>query len=79
MYQPEFTCRVEIAQTDVDTMREWRVVLGGAQRGGMAAKHGYLPTAGPIVEDQLCEILVEIRTLLEAYAIGLGGYQLELF
>lgn len=78
MYQPEISVRVEICQTDVDTMREWRVALGGAVRGGMSMDHGYLPTSGPILGDQIDEILASIRALLEAYAIGLGGIQNEL-
>ena len=79
MYQPEISVRVECCQTDVDTLREWRIVLGGAVRGGLSSAHGYLPTSGPLLADGIEDILAGIRNLLESYAIGLGGLQMELF
>ena len=74
---PEFTVRVEICQTDCGTLREWRIVLGGATRGGLSSRHGYLPTSWPLLLDELQDIKDGLTSLLEGYASGLGGYQLE--
>jgi hypothetical protein len=79
MYMPEITARFEICQTDAESLKEWRVALGGAVRGGMSVNHGYMPTQGPLMEEAIREILSTIRTLLEAYAVGLGGLQGVLF
>ena len=78
MHLPEMAVRVEICRTDADTLKEWRVVLGGSQRGGLSSRHGYMPTSGPLLMDSVDEILDGIRVLLEAYASGLSALQLEL-
>lgn len=79
MYQPEISVRAEICQTDVDTLREWRLVLGGAVRGGLSSAHGYLPTSGPLMAEAVDEMVNGFRNLLESYCVGLGGLQMELF
>lgn len=78
MYQPEICVRVEICQTDAESLREWRIVLGGAQRGGFSGRHGYLPTSGPLLAEAIDEMVSGVRELLESYAVGLGGLQLDL-
>ena len=78
MYMPEISVRFEICQTDAQSLREWRVVLGGAVRGGVSAAHGYMPTSGPVLLDACEDILANIRSLLEAYAGAISGTQLEL-
>ena len=79
VYNPEISVRVEVCQTDAPTLREWRIVLGGAVRGGLSSSHGYLPTSGPLLLDQIEEIIAGVRNLLESYAVGLGGVQMDLF
>lgn len=78
MHTPEFVIRVQIDKTDVDTLREWWVMMGGAQRGGMTAQHGYIHTEGPLVDEDFSHILTSVTDLLTAYACGLGGVQLTL-
>ena len=78
MYQPEFVVRIEWAQTDIDNLREWRVVVGGMQRGGMTAGHAYSPISGEGLLDNVEAALAEARSLLEAYASTLSCYQLTL-
>jgi hypothetical protein len=78
MYLPEFTVRVEVCRTDAETLREWRVVLGGAQRGGFTDRHGYLPTGGPLLDDAVEEMVWQVRLLLEEYACTLGPSPLHL-
>ena len=74
---PEFAVRIECSQTDVDTLREWRVVLGGAVRGGLSSAHGYLPNSGCLVEEAVSDMLTNVRSLLEAYVCSLTSYQLS--
>lgn len=77
-YSPEFVVRIEFAQTDIDNLREWRVVLGGSQRGGMTSDHDYMPISGHGLHDHIEQALGEVRTLIEAYVCTLSAYQLEL-
>ena len=77
MYQPEFCVRIEWAQTDIDNIREWRVVLGGSQRGGLTADHAYSNISGPGLLDNVEACLARARDLLETYASTLTAYQLE--
>lgn len=78
MYTPEISIRLEVAQTDAPHLREWRMVLGGAVRGGVSSAHGYLPTSGPILGEEIDNIYKAFKQLLEAYVSGLGGWQLQL-
>lgn len=78
MNLPEFCIRVEIAHTDTEEMREFHVVLGGAQRGGLSVAHGYLATMGPEMADEIEGILQKTREMLEAYACTLNPVQLQL-
>lgn len=78
MNRPEYVVRCEVAQTDDEHTREFHVVLGGAQRGGLSVMHGYFPDQGPELMGYVDEILEKMRTLLEAYACTLNPVQLEL-
>jgi hypothetical protein len=75
LYMPEICVRAEFSQTDVDTLREWHVCLGGSQRGGMSMSHGYMATSGPMMADAIDTVMADIRALLEAYCVGLGGWE----
>lgn len=77
-YQPEFVVRIELSQTDIDNLREWRVVLGGMQRGGMTYNHEYTPISGRGLLDNVEKMLSNVRELVEGYASTLSAYQLEL-
>ena len=77
MYQPEFCVRLEYAQTDIDNLREWRVVLGGSQRGGMTAAHSYTPISGEGLFLNIESAIAAIRELVEAYAGSLSCTQLD--
>ena len=67
MYQPHYCLRIEIATTDIDGLREYHVVLGGAQRGGVSLLHGYLPENGYETAAELESIREKLGELLEAY------------
>jgi hypothetical protein len=78
MYAPHFCLRVEIALTDSDDLREFHLVLGGAQRGGVSVLHGYIPERGGEIEDVLGDIQGKMRELLEAYVCTWTATQLAL-
>jgi hypothetical protein len=74
---PNFCVRVEVRDTDSDDQLEFHVVIGGAQRGGLSVSHGYLPTSGPELGDQVEDIVRSVRKQLESYATTIGSYQLR--
>lgn len=78
MNNPEFCVRIEFAQTDHEHTREYHVVLGGAQRGGLSVAHGYAPDYGPELAATIDETLTKAREMLEAYACTLNPVQLSL-
>lgn len=79
MNKPEFCVRIEVAATDNDTCKEFHVVLGGAQRGGLSVAHGYVPSAGSFLESGVEHMLGKAREMLEAYASTLGCQQVTLW
>lgn len=78
MNVPEYCIRVEVAQTDSEEMREFHVVLGGAQRGGLSVAHGYFPVIGPELLDVVTGIVARVEEMLVAYVVTLNPVQLQL-
>jgi hypothetical protein len=78
MHQPEFAVRVEITTTDSDDLKEYRVIVGGMQRGGLSCTHGYMPTSGQEVEGHIEGVLLAVRSMLESYVCSFSTIEAKL-
>ena len=78
MYLPDCAVRIELVSTDIDPLMEWRVTVGGTQRGGMSIAHGYVNLASEQMANEISRVVEEAGTALSEWCAARHPFQLGL-